>query len=40
MALHVILWHSEWSAPVIDLYGSGSPNVVKIYIALEELNLE
>ena len=24
---------------MIDLYGSGSPNVVKIYIALEELNL-
>ena len=25
--------------PMIDLYGMGSPNVVKIYIALEELGL-
>jgi GSH-dependent disulfide-bond oxidoreductase len=25
--------------PMIELYGMGSPNVVKIYIALEELNL-
>ena len=24
---------------MIDLYGMGSPNVVKIYIALEELEL-
>ena len=24
---------------MIELYGMGSPNVVKIYIALEELNL-
>jgi GST-like protein len=25
--------------PMIELYGMGSPNVVKIYIALDELNL-
>src|SRR5215467_3857183 len=25
--------------PMIELYGMGSPNVVKIYIALEELDL-
>jgi GSH-dependent disulfide-bond oxidoreductase len=26
-------------APMIDLYAMGSPNVVKIYIALEEMGL-
>jgi GSH-dependent disulfide-bond oxidoreductase len=28
-----------WSSQMIDLYAMGSPNVVKIYIALEEMGL-
>src|SRR5437879_1000957 len=39
-------WSSRWrtlsthpETPVIDLYAMGSPNVVKIYIALEEMGL-
>src|SRR3984957_18785215 len=30
---------SDQEEPMIELYGMGSPNVVKIYIALDELNL-
>src|SRR5689334_12630 len=30
---------SDQEEPMIDLYGMGSPNVVKVYIALEELGL-
>src|SRR5271166_734429 len=31
--------HPDRRIPMIELYGMGSPNVVKIYIALEELGL-
>jgi GST-like protein len=38
-ASHANLRQTNQEKPMIELYGMGSPNVVKIYIALEELNL-
>jgi GSH-dependent disulfide-bond oxidoreductase len=39
MALPAALCHFPRRIPMIDLYAMGSPNVVKIYIALEEMGL-
>jgi hypothetical protein len=39
MALPVAARHCSGDTSMIDLYAMGSPNVVKIYIALEEMGL-
>src|SRR6202790_3941334 len=39
MALSAASRHLPRRIPMIDLYAMGSPNVVKIYIALEEMGL-